>query len=99
MHVSNYFMTPPSMELADRLTEATGFDTVFFCNSGAEANEGMFKLRAIWLVEEPGQECHRDPETVIPRADDHHGHGDGEDNFHRFFGPFTRVLPMLSRKI
>lgn len=31
------------MEPADRLTEATGFDTVFF-NSGAEANEGMFKL-------------------------------------------------------
>ncbi|HPV59727.1 MAG TPA: aminotransferase class III-fold pyridoxal phosphate-dependent enzyme, partial [Rectinema sp.] len=44
IHVSNYFITEPSIKLAQELTDATGYDKVFFCNSGAEANEGMFKL-------------------------------------------------------
>ncbi|TFD69863.1 acetylornithine transaminase [Cryobacterium gelidum] len=46
-HVSNYFATPPQIELAERLKRITGAgDTgrVYFCNSGAEANEAAFKL-------------------------------------------------------
>ncbi|TFD88224.1 acetylornithine transaminase [Cryobacterium serini] len=46
-HVSNYFATPPQIELAERLKRLTGAgDTgrVYFCNSGAEANEAAFKL-------------------------------------------------------
>ncbi|MFC6357223.1 acetylornithine transaminase [Luethyella okanaganae] len=46
-HVSNYFATPPQLELAERLTRlaATGSGgRVFFGNSGAEANEAAFKL-------------------------------------------------------
>ncbi len=45
MHVSNLYRIPQAEQLAARLVEATGFaDTVFFCNSGAEANEGMIKM-------------------------------------------------------
>ncbi len=44
MHVSNLFYNERGIELAKRLTERTGFDRVFFCNSGTEANEAMFKL-------------------------------------------------------
>ncbi|GAB3582485.1 acetylornithine transaminase [Leifsonia lichenia] len=46
-HVSNYFATPPQLELAERLTRITGAGDsgrVYFCNSGAEANEAAFKL-------------------------------------------------------
>ncbi len=44
MHVSNLFYTIPQIELAERLVEISFGDRVFFCNSGAEANEGAIKL-------------------------------------------------------
>jgi acetylornithine/N-succinyldiaminopimelate aminotransferase len=44
MHVSNLYHVPEAERLAARLTAATFADSVFFCNSGAEANEGMVKL-------------------------------------------------------
>jgi acetylornithine aminotransferase len=46
-HVSNYFSTPPQLELAERLKRLTGAGDggrAYFCNSGAEANEAAFKL-------------------------------------------------------
>jgi acetylornithine/N-succinyldiaminopimelate aminotransferase len=50
MHCSNYFYNEENVRLADELCAATGFDRVFFCNSGAEANEAMIKLarRHFW---------------------------------------------------
>ncbi|MBL8743710.1 MAG: aminotransferase class III-fold pyridoxal phosphate-dependent enzyme, partial [Myxococcales bacterium] len=44
MHVSNYFYNEENILLADELCQKTGFDRAFFCNSGAEANEALFKL-------------------------------------------------------
>jgi acetylornithine/N-succinyldiaminopimelate aminotransferase len=44
MHVSNLYRVPGAELLAKRLVEATFADSVFFCNSGAEANEGMVKM-------------------------------------------------------
>jgi acetylornithine/N-succinyldiaminopimelate aminotransferase len=44
MHVSNLYRVPGAERLAARLVEATFADSVFFCNSGAEANEGMIKM-------------------------------------------------------
>jgi len=44
MHVSNLYRIPQAEQLAARLVAATFADTVFFCNSGAEANEGMIKM-------------------------------------------------------
>lgn len=43
-HVSNVFYSEPSIELAARLTAASGLQRAFFCNSGAEANEALIKL-------------------------------------------------------
>jgi len=46
-HVSNYFATPPQLELAARLKRLSGAGAhgrVYFANSGAEANEAAFKL-------------------------------------------------------
>lgn len=44
LQVSNYFYNEQNVLLADELCEATGYDRAFFCNSGAEANEAVFKL-------------------------------------------------------
>lgn len=44
-HVSNLFVSAPAVEVAAGLIERVGADArVFFCNSGAEANEAAFKL-------------------------------------------------------
>jgi acetylornithine/N-succinyldiaminopimelate aminotransferase len=43
-HVSNYFWNEQNILLAKRLTELSGLSRAFFCNSGAEANEALFKL-------------------------------------------------------
>jgi succinylornithine transaminase family protein len=43
-HVSNVMTNEPALKLARRLTELSFAERVFFCNSGAEANEAAFKL-------------------------------------------------------
>ena len=43
-HVSNVFTNEPALRLAKKLVDATVAERVFFCNSGAEANEAAFKL-------------------------------------------------------
>ncbi len=43
MHVSNLYRVKQAEELAARHVAASFADSVFFCNSGAEANEGMTK--------------------------------------------------------
>ena len=48
IHVSNIFYTVPQIELAELLVEQSGLQQVFFCNSGAEANEGAIKLVRKW---------------------------------------------------
>jgi acetylornithine/N-succinyldiaminopimelate aminotransferase len=44
IHVSNLFYTEPAMRLAERLSSSSLGGKVFFCNSGAEANEAAIKL-------------------------------------------------------
>ena len=43
-HVSNVYSNEPALSLAQRLTEVSFAEKVFFCNSGTEANEAAFKL-------------------------------------------------------
>jgi len=44
MHTSNIYQIPLQIELAEKLTNLSGMDQVFFCNSGAEANETAIKV-------------------------------------------------------
>ncbi|MFM8780372.1 MAG: aspartate aminotransferase family protein, partial [Gemmatimonadota bacterium] len=48
IHTSNLYRTAPGEQLAEKLVRASFADRVFFCNSGAEANEGAFKMARKW---------------------------------------------------
>ena len=48
VHTSNLYGTSPARRLADALVAHSFADKVFFCNSGAEANEGAFKFARRW---------------------------------------------------
>src|SRR5256714_11302500 len=48
IHTSNLYRTSPGEQLAAKLTEHSFAARVFFCNSGAEANEGAFKFARRW---------------------------------------------------
>ncbi|MDO8644006.1 MAG: aspartate aminotransferase family protein, partial [bacterium] len=57
LHVSNLFQIQPQAELAEVLCQKTFADKVFFCNSGAEANEGAVKLARKWGKKNRGENC------------------------------------------
>jgi acetylornithine/N-succinyldiaminopimelate aminotransferase len=59
MHVSNLYRVPQAERLAARLVEASFADSVFFCNSGAEANEGMVKIMRRAMAETGREERFR----------------------------------------
>ncbi len=56
IHVSNLFRNPNQGELARRLVGYAGPGRVFFCNSGAEANEGLLKLARLHGMKRAGGE-------------------------------------------
>lgn len=71
-HVSNLFHNEPQGRLAARLCERAGPGRVFFCNSGAEANEFLIKLARLWGRERSGGregECYE----VITATNAFHG--------------------------
>ena len=48
LHTSNAFIIPHQEALAEKLTHQTHMEQVFFCNSGAEANEAAIKLARLY---------------------------------------------------
>jgi len=48
LHTSNWYEIPLQAKLAERLCKKAGMDNVFFCNSGAEANEAAIKLARLY---------------------------------------------------
>jgi acetylornithine/N-succinyldiaminopimelate aminotransferase len=58
IHVSNLFRTSSGEQLAARLAELSFADRVFFCNSGAEANEAAFKFARKWGRQQGGPAKH-----------------------------------------
>ena len=90
IHVSNYFMTGISMQVAEKLTALAKMDRVFFCNSGAETNEGLIKIARKY-----GSSKHPDKNVVVTLIGSFHGRtittltATGQEKFHQHFGPFT----------
>lgn len=57
-HLSNVYTNEPALELAQQLINNTFAEKVFFCNSGAEANEAAFKLARKYGYDNFGPEKH-----------------------------------------
>ncbi len=89
IHCSNLYWNQPQIELAQLLVENSAFDKVFFCNSGAEANEGALKVARKYAR---GQQK---PEkfSVITTLNSFHGRtlatltATGQDKVHKNFDP------------
>ncbi|MDY6987655.1 MAG: aspartate aminotransferase family protein [Thermodesulfobacteriota bacterium] len=69
VHVSNLYYTEPQIELAQLLVEHCFADRVFFCNSGAEANEAAIKLARKYFKDRQCPEKFR----IITMEDSFHG--------------------------
>ena len=57
IHVSNLYYSEPQIRLAEWLVARSFADRVFFCNSGAEANEAAIKLARKFAKETRGEDC------------------------------------------
>lgn len=68
-HISNVFTNEPALRLGKKLVEATFAERVFFCNSGAEANEAAFKLARRVAHDRFGAEKHE----IIAATNSFHG--------------------------
>jgi acetylornithine/N-succinyldiaminopimelate aminotransferase len=90
-HISNLYYTQPCAELAQLLTEKTGYQKVFFGNSGAEANEGAIKVARKYSFDRYGA----GRQTIVTLVNSFHGRtvttlsATGQDVFHNYFFPFT----------
>ena len=88
-HVSNWFTNEPALRLAQRLVDATFADRVFFCNSGAEANEAALKLARRYAHDRHGERKVR----VISTLNAFHGRtlftvtAGGQAKYSSGFGP------------
>jgi acetylornithine/N-succinyldiaminopimelate aminotransferase len=69
MHVSNLYHIEPQIAFASQLVENSFADKVFFCNSGAEANEGAIKLARKYAYEHMAPQCRE----LITMKDSFHG--------------------------
>ena len=90
-HVSNLYYTEPCAKLAQQLCTKTGLSKVFFCNSGAEANEGAIKYARKYSMEKKGSEYY----NIITLVNSFHGRtlttlsATGQDHYHELFQPLT----------
>ena len=57
-HLANVMTNEPALRLAKKMVDATFAENVYFCNSGAEANEAALKLARRWAMKEHGE--HKD---------------------------------------
>lgn len=89
IHVSNYYHNEPMIELAKLLCENPFAEKVFFCNSGAEANEAAIKLARKYAKENLGA----DKFEIITMQKSFHGRtmatitATGQERFHKGFEP------------
>ena len=89
IHVSNYYHNEPMIELARLLCENSFAEKVFFCNSGAEANEAAIKLARKYAKENLGLEKFE----IITMLKSFHGRtmatitATGQERFHKGFEP------------
>ncbi len=91
-HVSNLYHTAPHALLARQLCESSFADKIFFCNSGAEANEGAFKFARKWASTNFGPEKH----VIVAMSNAFHGRTMGAlaaTPREKYQAPFRPLMP------
>ena len=90
-HASNLYYTDPCIALAEALVLRTGMKKVFFCNSGAEANECAIKAARKWGEEHKGEGYY----NLVTLKGGFHGRtlaalaATGQEEYHKDFLPLT----------
>lgn len=90
-HTSNLFYHEPQAMLAEKLCAVSGYEKVFYGNSGAEANECAIKLARKYSFDKYG----KGRSTIITLVNSFHGRtiatlsATGQDVFHNYFFPFV----------
>ncbi|MBQ8351625.1 MAG: acetylornithine/succinylornithine family transaminase [Clostridia bacterium] len=89
-HTSNLYYTSPCARLAEMLCTRTGMKKVFFCNSGAEANECAIKVARKYAAAKGEGRA-----TIVTLWNSFHGRtlttlaATGQDHYHELFQPLT----------
>ena len=90
-HTSNLYYTKVQADFAQKLCRTAGYEKVFFCNSGAEANECAIKLARKYSFDKYGKGRHK----ILTLVNSFHGRtlctlsATGQDVFHNYFFPFV----------
>ncbi len=90
-HTSNLYYNSTVAEYAEMLTAKTGFNRVFLCNSGAEANECAIKLARKYSFDKYGENRY----NIITLVNSFHGRtmatitATGQEHYHKYFNPFV----------
>lgn len=90
-HASNLYYTDPCIALAEALSLRTGMKKVFFCNSGAEANECAIKAARKWGEDHKGEGYY----NIVTLKGGFHGRtlaalaATGQEEYHKDFLPLT----------
>ncbi len=91
-HTSNLYYNGTVAEFSDALCKKTGFNRVFLCNSGAEANECAIKLARKYSFDKYGENRY----NIITLVNSFHGRtmatitATGQEHYHKFFNPFVQ---------
>lgn len=97
IHTSNIFTNVATLTLAEKITALTGFDRVFFTNSGAESNEAALKLARRAAYEDFGEQ----KDEIISFTKSFHGRTfftvsvGGQDKYSKGFGPRPGAITHL----
>lgn len=88
IHISNLYYTQAQADAATKLVKLSGLDRAFFCNSGAEANEGAIKIARKFA-----HSIDKDKSQIITAWDSFHGRtlatltATGQPHYHEGFEP------------
>jgi acetylornithine/N-succinyldiaminopimelate aminotransferase len=97
IHISNLFFHQYQAELAEMLTEISGLDRVFFCNSGTEAWEGALKIARAFAQANPKNGVKPNSKTrILAMENSFHGRTYGAlstTGQPKYQAPFVPLLP------
>ncbi|MDR1028979.1 MAG: aminotransferase class III-fold pyridoxal phosphate-dependent enzyme, partial [Clostridiales Family XIII bacterium] len=97
-HTSNLLYTAPCASAAEKMIRLSGMSNLFFCNSGAEANEGAIKTARKYSHQRYGAETEEafGRYEIITLDGSFHGRtmatitATGQESFHKDFSPFLQ---------